>query len=181
MLDILIVDSSHLARLEASEISLAIRQRLHFHCVGGARLGFLRSVMDDVERERIPRPSIALFFLGGNDIDNYRSEPESLAREYAAIYNRLSIIGTIVMIMRQWPRPGARIGAERYWQKVQVFEHHLENLIDRNCWIWAWDRTLRFNGSFFKQDGVHCRETKYKKVARYIRSPLLFAIKRLGH
>ena len=52
------------------------------------------------------------------------------------------------MIMRQWPWPGAKRGAERYWQKVQAVEHHLENLIDRNCRIWAWDRTLRFNDLF---------------------------------
>jgi hypothetical protein len=162
------IGDSHLARLWSSGTRFPVNARLDFHCERGGGLGYLQSTIEEFEWETAELPDVAVIFLGGNDVDSWDCSPVELAGVYAVYLNRLADMGTRVMFMAQWPRPGARIGGVNFMTNVGLFEEALRCRVAQGVWLWQWDRGMRFSDSFFGRDGVHCSAFKYRKVARYL-------------
>lgn len=180
-LKLVIIGSSHIRRLLDAAVPIPLHSmEIAWRCEGGARLPMLRGVVDDIEWQILERPDVVVVFLGGNDLDSRDVDARRLASLYATEYNSLAAMGCEVVILRGWPRPGARIGPITYWTNVESFEDEMADLLRDGCHLWTWDRSLTFTSQFFAFDGVHCRPTRYKKVMRYLVSAVLFAVRRLN-
>ena len=179
-LAILFVGDSHLARLRASAVRIPVNANLRWDSMRGGGLTHLQSAVENLEWDEFERvPDIVVVFIGGNDLDRENCDAAWLAAIYAAYLNRLADLGARVMVLAQWPRPGARIGGVNFITNVRWFEERLKQSVRGGVWLWQWDKGLRFNSSFYASDGVHCARYKYKKVARYLSAACIAAIRNL--
>ena len=173
-----VIGDSHVARLKREWF--ALEADMCFWAKRGGGLRHLQDTVDAIEwaEDRVDIADVTVVFLGGNEMDSVVDLKEK-ALAFAAEINRLSSVSRVVMIMRAWQRPGARIGAINYWTNVSYFEHLLSGMLFPSCWLWRWDRSLTFTHRFFARDGVHCRDGKLKAVVRYMTSAVLAGIRRL--
>lgn len=170
-----LIGDSHLYWLKEADITTGIarRENTRWHTKRGGRYDFLLNALDVIEWE--VEADITVIMLGGNDLDQPDLDIRALANKYIIAFNRLETAGKVVLYMKAWPRPGARHGSVNYWTNVNFFEH----LIDRYCWAWQWDKSLKFTDNFFAHDGVHCKKSRLKKVYRYLTSAVLAVLKQL--
>lgn len=176
----MLVGCSNLARLDDAGVSLRLRAEVTWRCAQDAHLALLQNVVDEIKWAEERRPNIVSVFLGASDMDTTDVNCRTLAAAYAYEYNKLVSMGCSVIIMRGWPRPGAQIGAVDYWTNTEWFERELKERLRPECRLWAWDKSMSFNSNFFEQDGIHICAGRYRKMARYLVSPILSAAKLLG-
>lgn len=165
------IGDSHLYWLEPTGI--AAQGNIRWHTMRGGRFPFLMDRTEWLEWE--PEADITVVMIGGNDLDQKDVDVRALANDYIQAFNRLREISKLVIYMKAWPRPGARYGSIAYWTNVNYFEH----LIEEHCWMWQWDKTLRFTEQFYARDGVHCTDSRRKKVARFLTAAVLAGMKYL--
>ena len=169
------IGDSHLDNLRNSEHFQQLHGHRTFLTRRGGGIAFLESAVYIVENS-FSRPDVAVVFIGGNDMDSPRLDIANMAHRYATALDRLSSLGIKVLFMRIWPRFRTRHALVDYATNTNYFEHLLaENLGDR-VKIWAWDRTMRFTYTFFR-DGVHCRRRHERKVCRYLRTAALAGVR----
>ena len=178
---VIFIGDSHLRRLPAAGTRIPLFGDVQFWCKGGVGLNYLKKSVElvrnkSVER-RVPCPEVVVVFIGGNDLDRWDCSPVRLAVQYAHELEELGKCGCKVVYLRQWPRPGARIGGINFQTNLNLFEHALAGALSTGVWVWDWDRSLHFTGSFFSRDGVHCQPFKYKKVGRYLAAASIAAVR----
>lgn len=65
-----------------------------------------------------------------------------------------------------------------YQTNITLFEHMDSYKLNDQCRVWSWDRSLRFNATFFRDDWVHCTTARQKKVVRYLTAAALAGVRR---
>jgi hypothetical protein len=179
-----IIGDSHLARLEAAGARLPIDGSVDLWTRKGGGIEYLEYMVEEIDWDmfgRFPKlaSDITIIFLGGNDLDVDTCVPHRLADRFGRAIRKLVELDSIVFVMAQWPRPGARIGALNYWTNVGIFEGLLAKQLPEGCQVWDWDDQLRTNAYFFSRDGVHCVAQRHKKVGRYLASAAVAAARQL--
>jgi branched-subunit amino acid aminotransferase/4-amino-4-deoxychorismate lyase len=180
-----VIGDSHLARLFRSGTRLPCKVDEALWCRGGAGVRYLESIVDDIEWEEVKREplvsDLVVVFIGGNDLDKPNVDVRALASTYANLYDRLKKLGSEVVVLTQWSRPGARIGGVNFQTNALYFDHLLTEQA-RDFTVWAWDTRLRAHSEFFV-DGVHCHQSVYKRVMRYFSAAIFHGIRRMtyGH
>lgn len=171
-----IIGDSHLHRIRGETFPLDAN--IVFWSRRGGGVDYLEEAIGLIQRDNSRNISqdIVVVFIGGNDLDAPYVAVRQLANRVAVIISRITRVAGAVAVLKQWPRPGAREGLN-YWTNAQYFDYLLPDLLVMNCFTWKWDRTMRFNSSFFARDGVHCQPGRYKKVVRYLASAVLAAIR----
>jgi hypothetical protein len=175
-----IIGDSHLARLEAARTYIPIEGKVELWARRGGGIAHLEKVIDDIEWDmlgRYPRvgSDITIVFLGGNDIDKPFFNPKRLANRYARAVEQLVRMDSMVIIMAQWPRPGARVGGVHFRTDTLLFEKYLCDQLPASAWLWEWDSQMRFNDYFFQRDGVHCVPLRMVKLSRYLSAAAIAA------
>lgn len=171
------IGDSHLARLVESGVRFPCQGRCRFFSRKGAKINFLEDTTRNIIRRGVA--DVTVIFIGGNDIDNKYADVRDLAERYAAAANSLQRKGSLVMIMDQWKRPGARAGECTYTTNLEYFNYIFPKLINFEVWQWEWGKRIVFNKNFFYKDGVHCTRFQYRKVARYLGAAAIAAARRL--
>ena len=147
-----VVGDSHLARLFKSGERLPFEVDLAQWCRGGASLSYLESIIDRMEWEELQRSpqvsDLTVVFLGGNDLDRPNLVVCDLVSSYATQLRRLSQMGTEVVVLTQFPRPGARIGGVNFWTNAVYFDHLLTLQSKGDFRTCSWDPKLRPHGEF---------------------------------
>jgi hypothetical protein len=178
-----VVGDSHLWRLIESGERLPFEVEMASWLRRGGGVMYLEAVVDDLEwdtKVRSPPVSdLTVVFLGGNDLDRPDVDVPALARRYSYLYERLARLGTDVVVLEQWPRPGARIGGVSFRTNALWFDHLLKAYARGSYTVYHWDRQLRPNEVFFMNDGVHCRPSRYRKVMRYFASAVFAGLRSL--
>lgn len=161
------IGDSHLARLINDGVRFPCRGMCKFFARRGGKINYLEHVVGEIINYR-GVADVTVIFIGGNDIDNEYADITSLASRYAKVVNLLQQLGSKVMVMDQWRRPGARAGELTYTINLEYFNYLFSQLINAGVWQWKWGKRIVFNEKFFHLDGVHCRQGQYRKVARYL-------------
>ena len=171
-----VIGDSHLRGIYPREFSF--EGNIQIECKPGSGMTFAKQVVDRIEESSGLRPHIFILAIGGNDLDKKVVEVPELVKKFVAIADVARSMNAVVMIMGQWPRPGARHGAVSYTTNVEYFEYLLRKQLPDNAWLWNWDKGLRVRAAnFFRGDGVHCQPKWKKKVKRYLLSAILAAIR----
>lgn len=173
-----IIGDSHLNNIQNNKFALDIE--LVFWSKRGGGIEYLEQALQEISQDRSRNISTdaVVIFIGGNDLDSPFVAVKKLAKRYSASINNIARVAGAVAVLKQWPRPGARQGLN-YWTNAGYFEYLLPDMLVMHCWTWSWDRSMKFNHSFFARDGVHCRPDQYKKVIRYLTSAVLAALRYL--
>lgn len=179
MKNICIIGDSHMARLRNSGKPLPIRGNITWRVRSGAKIEFLRDVVEDVIT-RNQDYDLVIVSMGGNDLDSPFVIVNDLIQKFVNELIRLLTKTPLVLFMEQWPRPGARFGPENYWTNVERFQHEIRCSSPVGIRLWSWDNSLRYPLSFYSRDLVHCHPRRYKKVARYLTSAILCGLKWFG-
>jgi lysophospholipase L1-like esterase len=178
-----LIGDSHLHRLLEADVRLPIAGSVTCWTKRGGGLLFLEQTVHSILQRGVA--DVTLVFLGGNDIDSHSLDLDSLTDRFVTALQALEDAGSLVVMMDQWPRPGARVGSYWYEQSEKYFKQIMEEKLAGRAWIWLWewDRSVRFNETFFHFDGVHCATYMHKKVARYLCAAAIAAARRLnlGH
>ena len=164
-----------------TEGDLRYRGEISISYRSGSGIGFAERVLAEISRNRHTEspPDIIVLFTGGNDLDAHYAEICRLVARFVMFIQQAQSMNIQVMVMTQWPRPGARYGAINYTTNKEYFESKLFRNLPENGWLWKWDRSLPvYSTDFLKRDGIHCRPKYLKKVARYLLSAILAAVRK---
>ena len=160
---------------------LRYRGDLSISYKSGSGIKYAEEVLEDITENRHTEtpPDIIVLFTGGNDLDGQYVHLRHLVLRFERFTELAQRMGIQVMIMAPWPRPGARYGAINYVTNKEYFEQKLACDLPDNGWLWRWDKSLPlYSPTFWKEDGVHCRTRHKRKIARYLLSAILAAIRK---
>lgn len=178
-----VIGDSHLARLFKAGMKLSVEADLALWCRGGVGSDYLEKVIDDIEWDTLSRnPQISdlvVVFIGGNDLDTPDLDVVGLASRYITLYSRMASLGSQVIVLAQWSRPGARVGGVTFQTNALLFDHLLCQQA-RDFVFWRWDKGLRAHSQFFQDDGVHCHPWAYKRVMRHFSSAVFQGVRNLS-
>ena len=174
-----VIGDSHLHRLLQAETRFPMEGSVTYWTKRGGGAAFLEETVHSILQRGAAEVSVV--FLGGNDIDSWCGM-DALVNRFVVALEALVKAGSLVILMDQWPRPGARIGGYQYSQRAATFKGRLEHQLASNHWVWMWDwdKGVSFTTEFFYWDGVHCAACRYKKVARYLGAAAIAAARALN-
>ena len=177
--NVVLIGDSHLRSISARDFR-TFRGSVAIHYQPGSGLEYVEHIMAELDWREWgdTQPDTIVLMTGGNDLDSScYVDVNRLVARLVQVADEARLLGARLIIMEQFPRPGARYGGVNYQTNRLWFEHLLPRALPNNARYWRWDTTLRINDpDFLRSDGVHFRVSRRRKIARYLMSAMIFAV-----
>ena len=177
--NVVLIGDSHLRSISTRDFR-TFRGSVSIYFKPGSGIEYVEHIMAELDWREMGdiQPDTIVLMTGGNDLDNsYYVDVKKLVTRLVQVADEARLLGARLIIMEQFPRPGARYGGVNYQTNRWWFEHLLLSSLPNNARYWRWDTTLRINDpDFLRSDGVHFRTSRRRKIARYMMSAMIFAV-----
>ena len=177
--NVVLIGDSHLRTITQRDFR-TFNGSVSIFCEPGSGIEYVEYIMAELDWREYgdTQPDTIMLLTGGNDLDkSYYVDVKRLVARMVQVADEARLLGAKLIIMEQFPRPGARYGGVNYQTNRLWFEHLLIEALPSNARYWRWDTTLRINApDFLKPDGVHFRMSRRRKVARYLMTGMIFAV-----